>query len=362
MKNIFIALLVIVTSISCNRDEDKANSKGGWVQLAGTTMGTTYSVIYYHEKGINLKNEIDSVLIDFNNSLSTYIPNSLVSLVNRRDSVFTLEIDPYFYNVFTRSKEIYTITNGAFNPSVMPLVNFWGFGYDKDQTIDTTKIDSLLQLINFDQFSVSTVIVPSKIDDSKDTAFILEKRLPNIQLDFSAIAKGYGADVVGYYLAGNGVTNYFVEIGREIATKGKYQEEQPWRVGVEKPVPGDVTQREIYAIIGLSGEAIATSGNYRNFKEVDGKKISHTINPQNGYPEKSNLLSASIIAKDCMTADAIATACMVLGLEKSLELVNSLENIEGFFIYYDEEGAFKEKFSKGFEKYIIEKPEITAVK
>ena len=357
MKRFFLILAVVTALISCQESSDRQNGRDSaqvWVELKGNTMGTTYSIIYFQEDQENYQAEIDSILIDFNNSLSTYIPNSLVSLVNRRDSSFAIDVDQYFYNVFMKSREVYDATQGAFDPTVMPLVNFWGFGYEPDAAVDTNRLDSLRQLIRFDQFNMTKIIIPDSLTRQNDTSYRLEKNLPYIQLDFSAIAKGYGVDVICEFLENKGISDYFVEIGGEVNTRGTYKENKAWKIGIEKPENTDLTERKIFAVIGLSGQAIATSGNYRNFREINGRRVAHTINPKTGYPEITNLLSASIIAPDCMTADAYATASMVLGIDKAFNLISSLPDLEGFFIYLDDQGNLQHKYTPGFEILILE--------
>ena len=261
-----------------------------------------------------------------------------------------MDVDEYFYEVFVKSREIHEKTNGAFDPTVMPLVNFWGFGWEEEAEIDTSALDSLRRLVQFDQVLMDMIIVP----DRNDTFYRLEKKLAGLQLDFSAIAKGYGVDIISHFLEARGFSNHFVEIGGEVNTMGKYKEGAPWKVGIEKPEAGGVADRSIFTIIGLRGEAVATSGNYRNYKEINGRKVVHTINPRSGYPEISHLLSTSVIAQDCMTADAYATAFMVMGIDSAYNLANEISEIEAYFIYSDSEGVLKTKQTAGFEKYIIE--------
>lgn len=227
--------------------------------------------------------------------------------------------DYHFDQVFDKSKELYKMSGGAFDPTVMPLVNAWGFGFEKKDDVTPSLIDSLLPLIGFDKVKY------------KNEEII--KDMPDIMLDFSAIAKGYGVDVLAEMLEEKGVKNYMVEIGGELRVKGHNPSQQDWQIGIEKPMEG---KRELKSTIGLNNHAVATSGNYRNFYYKDGKRYAHTINPQTGYPVSHNLLSTTVIAKDCITADAYATAFMVLGLEESIKLSNQVPGILVYFIYEDE--------------------------
>ncbi len=305
------------------------------VHISGTTMGPIpYSIKYLDKEGRNFQPEIDSLLDAFNNSLSTYIPSSEISRFNNENSI-TFET-PFFYPVLLASKEVFENTGGAFDPTIGPLVNAWGFGPNKKSRMDSTNVDSLLSIIGFDKI---------QFDSRKAT------KENGMFLDFSAIAKGNGIDVVADLLGEKGIGNYMVEIGGEVICKGDSDANKPWMIGVQKPTleKGSV---ELMAKISIKDKAIATSGNYRNYYIQNGKMIAHTINPFTGYTTSHNLLSASVFAKNCTLADAYATACMVIGFEKSKELVNNTDGLEGFFIYTDEEGNYKTYASLGIESYI----------
>lgn len=310
--------------------------EGQKIELLGTTMGTTYAVKYLDPQARNLQPQIDSVLQAFNMSLSTYIPESEISRFNRQGQIRW--DSPFFYPVLVRSKEIYKITGGAFDPTVGPLVNAWGFGPEARQSPTKERVDSLRQLVSYDSIVFDTASV--------------QKKMADMQLDFSAIAKGYGVDVVSRYLMGNGIENLFVEIGGEIYAHGLSDRGSPWMVGVNYPSEDIEEQQQAQAIVGLENRAIATSGNYRNFYEVEGVKYSHTIDPESGYPVAHSLLSASVFAPDCMTADAYATAFMVLGWEKAAEIDKQEEEIEVYLIYSDEEGKLHTYASAGIEDKI----------
>ena len=308
-------------------------------------MGTTYQVSYEadHVDPAVAKNEIDSLLVALNESVSTYIPTSLISTINANtDTSVVHSVDDFFAENFRQAVVIYEATSGAFNPAVGPLVEAYGFGSAEPQTLADDQVASLRALVDFESFHY---------DPENQT---LKKGIPGSRIDFSALAKGYGVDLVGEYLEQQGVTNYFVEIGGEVRTRGLHPEERPWRLGIDRPEENPAPdQRPLQAIIPLSGNvATATSGNYRNFYVKDGKKFVHTINPATGYPEISNLLSVTVMAPTCALADGFATAFMVMGQEKAMEIVQGNDDLEAYFISADENGEFVETTSPGFPEKV----------
>lgn len=304
------------------------------VSIEGATMGTSYHIKYLDKEGRNFQSQIDSVLKVFNQSLNHYLPDSEISKFNKHDSLsFSL---PYFYPVLQRSKEIFDETDGAFDPTVAPLVNSWGFGPEGGELPDSVTVDSLLALVGLNNIRFNNIFV--------------QKLKPHMQLNFSAIAKGYGVDVVADFLKSQQIDNMMVEIGGELICKGLNKTQQPWRIGIDNPL----SEGEITATVGLQDKALATSGNYRNYYEKDGKRYSHTINPKTGYPVAHTLLSASVFADDCMTADGFATAFMVLGLEKSIEILNKDKSLEAYLIYDDEHGNLKTYTTEGIADKIKE--------
>lgn len=330
-----ISLISVFIFFACNSPNKEIK------EIFGETMGTTYSIRYYSDSEESIKPSIDSLLRVVNQSLSTYIPNSTISLFNRADSVSV--IDSYFKINFEKAQEVYEKSDGSFDATVMPLVNTWGFGFEKiNSEIDSSLIDSLLNFVGFDKVFVQNNEV--------------YKKRKGVMLDFSALAKGFGVDEVARFLERNGIRNFTVEIGGEIVCKGKKHDGSNWAIGVEKPID-DVsgTHREIEIIIPLENSAMATSGNYRNFYVRNGKKYAHEINPKTGYPVDHNLLSATVVANDCMTADAWATAFMVMGLERSKQLLSELPHIDVFFIFGNEDGSTSTYLSPGMEKRIGKK-------
>jgi len=303
-KAVFAALFFLV---ACNDSQ--------FYQISGTTMGTTYHITYEGSLPETTKKEIDGLLADLNQSLSTYIPNSTISKINNNQAV---EIDDYFTEVFEKAKEIHRLTNGAFDPTVGPVVNAWGFGYKEVPKVDSALIDSLMDFVGFDMVL---------LENGK-----ISKEFPEIIIDFSAIAKGYGVDKVAEHLEIMGIKNYMVEIGGEVVVKGNSQAKQPWTLGVNMPVEGS---NDLFAVARMTNGALATSGNYRNFKIVEGKKYVHTIDPRTGYGAISSQLSASVFANDCTTADGLATALMVFGKEESIDLSKKL-GLHVYLIYLND--------------------------
>ncbi|HHH52115.1 MAG TPA: FAD:protein FMN transferase, partial [Bacteroidetes bacterium] len=306
---------------SCSSNTGKVK----YTSLEGKTMGTYYHIKYKGSK--NLKGEIDKKLIKINNELSTYIDSSTISLFNKSDSGIVVDKGDFWKN-FSKAKEIYEISNGKYDPTVMPLVNYWGFGYSghrKPDKVDSLKINKILNTVGLDKIKVIKL---------NNDSFYLKKSIPEIELDFSSIAKGYGVDQIGKLILDNGIADFLVEIGGEIICSGSSPSGKKWVVGINTP-KDNAAINEIMLNISLQNKALATSGNYRNFYDINGHKYSHTINPKTGFPEQSNLLSASIITGDCMTADAMATACMVSGYEWSKKLIESNDSINGILIYLD---------------------------
>ena len=303
----------------------------------GFTQGTTYHIKYKHSR--NLKVETENLLKDFDNSLSTYNQNSVLSRINQNDS--TVVADAYVLNCIAKALEISAITGGAFDITVAPLVNAWGFGFKKMQSVDSAMIQKLMENIGYEKI---------KIADNR-----ILKQKPEIMIDCSGIAQGYSVDLVAEMFEKEGIENYMVEIGGEIRAKGVNPDGIAWRIGIDKPVENsDLSNRDLQDVVSLCNVSVSTSGNYRKFYEKDGVKYAHTIHPKTGYPANSNMLSATVMASSCMEADALATAFMVLGFEKSLGLSRSIPEMEVYFIYNDSLGNYKVYYSDGFEK-IIEK-------
>ena len=326
---VLISLLVgLIIIRSYNKTEYFSN--------AGFIQGTTYNIQYEYSKDIQV--ELDSILHQFDLSLSTYIPNSIISKFNQNDTtVLANEIFTRFFNV---AMEVSEQTNGAFDITIAPIVNAWGFGFTEKMDVDTILIDSLLNFTGYQNVK----LVNSRI----------HKENPSIMLDGNAIAQGQSVDVIAEFLEENGIKNYLVDIGGEIRTKGINSTRKDWRIGIDKPIENsNEIDRQLQAIVNISNKSLATSGNYRKFYEKNGIKYSHTINPKTGYPVKHNLLSVTVITNECIYADAYATAFMVMGLEKAKEFLKSHPEIQVFFIYSDDDWNYQEYFSEGLKDMIV---------
>lgn len=331
---LLVVLILLVVWQYRKNDQQPTN-----FHIMGTTMGKiTYNIKYIDAKnGRNYKTGIDSLLAAFNQSLSTYIPDSEISKFNN-NTLLKYE-SPFFWPVLNESKKVYDVTGGAFDPTVMPLVNAWGFGPDEIERPDSSIIEDLRELVGFDNIFFDSLAI-CKLEEG-------------VKLDFSAVAKGYAVDLVLEYLEAKGMDDIFVEIGGEVAAKGSNSaEDKPWSVGVEDPTRS-IDDRALFTAFSLKNRAVATSGNYRNFYVIDGKKISHTISPYTGYPVVHSLLSASVFADKCVAADAYATAFMVLGLEKSVEIIEQMGGLEAYLIFSDHQGQLQTYISDNLKKEIL---------
>lgn len=317
----------------------RQSQKPELISFMGKTMGPIiYNIKYLDNQNRDFKNEIDSLLDVFNNSLNHYRPNSEITRFNN-DSLFYFDL-PYFHEMLAKSKVVYEETNGAFDPTIGLLINAWGFGPDTNiQFPDSSEIDSLKRISNFNNIG---------FDDQKAW-----KLIQGVKLDFSAIAKGYGVDVVAGFLMEKGIKNYFVEIGGEIRCGGLNQDGNAWRVGIIDP-RSDILQPSTYAVLGLKDMAMATSANNYNYIEKNGRKYVHTIDPFSGYPIEHNLLSASVFAEECSIADAYATAFMVLGLEDTKEILKSHPELQAYLIFTDVDGNLRKFVTPGIKDKILE--------
>jgi thiamine biosynthesis lipoprotein len=325
-----ITLFLFIISIACN------NSTGiEYKKLDGLALGTTFHITYKDSLDQIKENNIDSLIHLINRSMSTYLPNSDISKINKGDT--TILVDDMFQEVFKKSRRIYKETKGSFDPTIGILVNAWGFGPEGQvENLDSTHIENMLEFVGFNKV---------KLEDNR-----VIKKYSKTYIDFNAIAKGYAVDVIGRFLESKSIENYLVEIGGEIRARGINQNNKNWTIAIEEP-NFDGT-RTFQTTIELVNESIATSGNYRKFK-IDnntGIKYSHTIDTKTGFPSKSDLLSASVISKsDCADVDAYATAFMAMGLEKSKIFLSEHKDLKAFLIYSDDQGEIKTFASKSLQ-------------
>ena len=300
----------------------------------GSVFGTFYHITY--QSGQNLQTGVEATLQEVDKSLSPFNKESVITAINNNTSMDT---NTMFTDVFQLAQEVSVATDGAFDITVAPLVNLWGFGFKNMDNVSEEKVDSLLQYVGYEKVK----LVEGKI----------VKECPETMLDCSAIAKGYGVDAVGLYLESQGVKNYMVEIGGEVRVRGTNPKGELWHVGINKPNDDPTNMNnEIEQVLQLTQMAMATSGNYRNFYEKDGKKYAHTIDPRTGHPVQHSILSSTVLAKDCATADAYATAFMVLGLEEAKKVLAQHPDLMAFFIYSDDEGGTHDWCSQGLKEMI----------
>lgn len=330
---IFIYSFLLSACVSTTQPSAKK-----YVTDNGRVFGTFYQ-IKYASNGKDVKTEYLAALAAVDTALSTFNKQSTITRVNlSSDSVLLSDKDSLFIRVYNKACEISTITNGAFDITVAPLVNAYGFGFDPDRSTPDSVLAELRNYVGWKKVSLS----PSGY---------IKKENPNIKLDASAIAKGFGSDVVARVLRQNEINDFMVEVGGEVVCSGVNDKGKVWSIGINKPIEDSTMQHtnELQRVVQLDGKALATSGNYLQYYYKNGTKYAHTIDPCSGKPVNHTLLSSSIIADDCMTADALATACMVIGVDSALSLIESLPNVEGYFIYAGNNGEYLEKHTNGFK-------------
>jgi thiamine biosynthesis lipoprotein len=294
---------------------------GDYVTITGFALGTSFKIIYRDVKKRDWHDSVMNIFDRFENSLSLYRENSIISKVNRNEDAV---LDDYFISMFRRAAEITEQTGGAFDISAAPLFEIWGWGEKKRVRVSPRMIDSLKQYTGMDKI---------RVEGRKAL-----KLNPNVRINTNAIAKGYCSDVVAGFIARQGIGDYLVEVGGETVLKGKNRLGKEWRIGIDKPFDGNlIPGQSLQAIVNVTDRALATSGDYRRYYIEDGQKYSHTIDPATGYSAKQNVLSVTVIAHDCMTADALATAFMVMGLDKTKTFLKQHPDIEVFMLYADNE-------------------------
>ena len=335
----YISILLFLVLFSCNSPE-----KSDQITIQGEAFGTTYAVTYFGnaKESPQIKKRIDSVIQVVNASMSTYIPNSDISKINKGDS--SIVVDAMFKDVFTLSRKLHRLTNGYFDPTVGGLRNAYGFGDTKPlAVIDSTTLDSMMQYVGLDKVQLSP-------------QGTIQKKYPEIYFDFNAIAKGYGIDRIAVALEQRKIENFLIELGGEIRAKGKnLLKEKSWIVGVES-IYSSTENRVATAALRLEDKSMAGSGNYRKNRvdPLTGKQYVHTINPLTGSAEKSNVLSANVIASTCAEADAWATAFMAMGLERSKEVLASQNDIDAYLVFSDGKDTTDIYITEGFKKVLTE--------
>jgi len=317
--------------IACSQQQEKHLAK-----LNGETQGTYYAVTYYSSDTTNIQPQIDSLLRRFDSSASVYKPNSIISRFNNNDSL--VQADEIYTTIFHKAMEVSGNTGGAFDITVGPLVNAWGFGFTDRMKVDQELIDSLKQYIGYEKV---------KLENGR-----LIKSSPGIRIDYNAIAQGYAVDLVANFLAAKGIESYLVDIGGEVVARGLKPDGSNWNVGIELPSATADDSQQVQAVVMLKDMALSTSGSYRKYFEENGVRYSHTIDPFTGYPVKHSLLSVSVLAKDCITADAYSTAFMVMGVDKAKSYLESHPGLDAYFIFSTADGSMGTYYTKGFNSIL----------
>ena len=326
----FLILLIVGTVVILKKQPPFRTNEG-------LVFGTVYKITYQHADDLHI--DIKKALAEVDNALSPYNPNSIITRINQnRDTT----LNAHFTHVFTLAQRVSEETDGAFDITVAPMVNAWGFGFKHAIEISPEAIDSLKEVVGYQKIAIEGDKV-KKTDE-------------RVMLDCSSIAKGYGVDIVARALDKKGVQHYMVDIGGEVVVKGKNPRMKTWRIGINKPMEDSLSiNQELQTILEVSGIGMATSGNYRKFYYKDGKRYAHTIDPRLGQPVQHNILSATVVAADCTTADAYATAFMVMGLEKSMEFCNKHPELNAYFICDGEGDAYEIHYTPGMERYMVKR-------
>lgn len=330
---IWLLILVIGTAWILR----KHNAPVPYQKDSGMIFGTLYNISYQHPE--NLKADIENELRRFDGSLSPFNDTAIITRINRNEPVMP---DTFFINVFRRSMQISKETNGAFDITVAPLVNAWGFGFKDGAFPDSSMIDSLLQFTGWEKVRLN----------AKGQ---IEKDDPRLMLTCSAVAKGYAVDVIANLLKRKGISNFMVDIGGEVVVSGLNPSQKRWRIGINKPIDDSLAvNQELQTVLHITNAAMATSGNYRNFYYKGGKKYAHTIDPRTGFPIQHEISSATVIAHDCMSADAYATAFMVMGLQQAIAFVEAHPELDAYFIYTTSDGKNAVYHTPGMSRYLQE--------
>ncbi|MBR4562735.1 MAG: FAD:protein FMN transferase [Bacteroidales bacterium] len=330
MRRVLVLLLGFAFLASCGRQPKK-------MVLQGLAQGSYYAVTYYDEQERNFQHEIDSIFHAVDMSVNLWVDSSVISKVNRNEEVV---LDDIFIDNFNIAQEVAKLSDGYFDPTISPIVAAWGFSYKHGDSITPQLIDSLKQLVDYRKV---------RIENGK-----VIKENPSIQLDFNAIAQGYTSDMIASFLESRDVKDFLVDTGGEIMARGGKPNGQPWIVGIEKPADNWDSEQVVQTRIALRDKGLVTSGSTRKYVERNGKRYSHCINPKTGYPVEHQLLSATVLAENSVWADALASICMVMGLEKSLEIINALDGVEAYYIFVNDKNELETYATEGFKKLLVD--------
>lgn len=343
----FCFLLIALALVSCRPDLKKTTAEEFQRTITGEAQGTTWRITYFDLQERDFTPQVDSILDRIDESISTYQEGSVIDRWNKSDS--GILVDDLFVEVLLEAWTAYSISDGAFDPTVKPLVSYWGFGperFEHPETANQHQIDSLLQLVNFEALELvqnNRVMTLESLanGDSVEQGLFLPKPIPGMQLDFNAIGQGWSVDKVVEFLREKEMKVFFVEIGGEIVAGYPKPGGEMWRFGIDKP-ESNLEQRELEAVISLRNRGLATSGSYRKFYERNGTRYSHTINPYTGYPVQHGLLSATVVSGNAAEADAMATAFMVMGKDSTLRFLESKPYLSDYvYLIYDSANVLK---------------------
>lgn len=324
MKRLAILLILAIGVAACRQQPKK-------IVLEGLAQGSYYAITYFDTQNRNFQHEIDSIFHAVDMSVNLWVENSIISKVNRNEEV---ALDSIFIDNFRIAQEAARLSDGYFDPTISPIVAAWGFSYKNGDTLTPQLIDSLRTLVDYRKVRIENGHV---IKDN-----------PAITLDFNAIAQGYTSDLIASFLESQGVVNYLVDTGGEIMTKGGKPNGQPWIVGIEKPADNENSEQVVQTRIAVRDKGVVTSGSTRKYVERDGKRYSHCINPKTGCPVEHHVLSVTVTADNSTWADALASICMVMGLEQSLPLIESMDGVEAYYIFINENGKLETFATEGF--------------
>jgi len=325
-----IALTLLFLFISCSRQPQK-------ITLQGLAQGSYYAITYYDEQNRNFQREIDSIFHAVDVSVNLWVDSSVISKVNRNEEV---ALDSIFINNFRIAQEAARLSDGYFDPTISPIVAAWGFSYKNGDSITPQLIDSLKQLVDYRKI---------RIESGK-----IVKENPAMTLDFNAIAQGYTSDLIARFLESRGIKIYLVDTGGEIMARGEKPNGQPWIVGIEKPAENWDSERVLQTRIALRDKGLVTSGSTRKYVERNGKRYSHCIDPKTGYPVEHNVLSVTVLAENSVWADALASICMVMGMERSLPLIESMDGVEAYYILVNDQNELETFATEGFRALVME--------
>lgn len=319
----------ILCFASCGRQSHK-------IVLQGLAQGSYYAVTYYDAENRNFQPEIDSIFHAVDMSVNLWVDSSIISKVNRNEDV---TLDSIFLDNFRIAMETARLSDGYFDPTISPIVAAWGFSYKSGDSITPQLIDSLKQLVDYRKIRIENGMVV--------------KENPNMKLDFNAIAQGYTSDLIALFLESRGIKNYLVDTGGEIMARGSKPNGQPWIVGIEKPAENWDSEQVVQTRITLCDKGLVTSGSTRKYTERNGRRYSHCIDPKTGYPVEHNVLSATVLAENSVWADALASICMVMGMEKSLPLIESMDGVEAYYIFVNDQNELETFATEGFRELLI---------